>query len=230
VYQGLRETRQKLARIAARFLECPSEAIVFQNGHVFDRRYPDQALTFSQVASAAFRTEALPPGMQPGLECLASFMLPENPFGFAAHVAIIEVDRATGEARFLRYAAVHDCGRVINPTLLAGQVHGAIAQGIGPALAEAMIYSPDGQPLTGSLLDYAIPSAAEVPVIHLDFRQTPSPTNPLGVKGIGELPTVAAPVAVANAVMDALAPWGTPHLDLPLTAEKIWRAMQRETR
>jgi aerobic carbon-monoxide dehydrogenase large subunit len=105
-------------------------------------------------------------------------------------------------------------------------VHGAIAQGIGPALAEAMTYSRDGQPLTGSLLDYAIPSADEVPAIHLDFRQTPSPTNPLGVKGIGELPTVAAPVAVANAVMDALAPYGIRHLDLPLTAEKIWRAIQ----
>jgi carbon-monoxide dehydrogenase large subunit len=227
VYVGLREARQKMARIAARFLECPSEAIVFQGGRVFDRRYPDQTLMFSQVAAAAHRAEGLPPGMEPGLECLVSFMLPENPFGFAAHIAVIEVDRATGEVQFLRYAAVHDCGRVINPTLLAGQVHGAIAQGIGPALTEAMSYSPDGQPLTGSLLDYAILSADEVPVIHLDIRQTPSPTNPLGVKGIGELPTVAAPVAVANAVMDALAPYGIRHLDLPLTAEKLWRAMQR---
>ncbi|MGH8068283.1 MAG: xanthine dehydrogenase family protein molybdopterin-binding subunit [Candidatus Entotheonellia bacterium] len=225
VYVGLRETRQKMARIAARFLECPAEAIVFQGGHVFDRRYPDQALTFSQVAAAAYRLELLPPGMEQGLEHLVSFLLPENPFGFAAHVAVIEVDRATGEVRFLRYAAVHDCGRVINPTLLAGQVHGAIAQGIGPALAEAMLYNPEGQPLTGSFLDYAIPSAGEVPVIHLDIRETPSPTNPLGVKGIGELPTVAAPVAVANAVMDALAPCGIRHLDLPLTPEKIWRAM-----
>jgi aerobic carbon-monoxide dehydrogenase large subunit len=227
VYVGLREARQKMARIAARFLECPSEAIVFQGGRVFDRRYPDQTLMFSQVAAAAHRADGLPPGMEPGLECLVSFMLPENPFGFAAHVAVIEVDCATGEVQFLRYAAVHDSGRVINPTLLAGQVHGAIAQGIGPALTEAMSYSPDGQPLTGSLLDYAILSADEVPVIHLDIRQTPSPTNPLGVKGIGELPTVAAPVAVANAVMDALTPYGIRHLDLPLTAEKIWRAMQR---
>jgi aerobic carbon-monoxide dehydrogenase large subunit len=226
VYVGLREARQKMARIAARFLECPAEAIVFQDGRVYDRRYPDQALTFSHVAATAYRAEALPPGMEPGLECLVSFMLPENPFGFAAHVAVVEVDHATGEVQFLRYAAVHDCGRVINPTLLAGQVHGAIAQGIGPALAEAVTYSPDGQPLTGSLLDYAIPSADDVPVIQLDIRQTPSPTNPLGVKGIGELPTVAAPVAVANAVIDALATYGISHLDLPLTAEKIWRAMQ----
>jgi aerobic carbon-monoxide dehydrogenase large subunit len=226
VYVGLRQARQKMARIAARFLECPAEAIMFQGGQVFDRRYPDQALAFSQVAAAAYRSELLPPGMEQGLEHLVSFLLPENPFGFAAHVAVLEVDRATGEARFLRYAAVHDCGRVINPTLLAGQVHGAIAQGIGQALAEAMLYTPEGQPLTGSFLDYAIPGAGEVPAIHLDIRETPSPTNPLGVKGIGELPTVAAPVAVANAVMDALAPCGIRHLDLPLTPEKIWRAMQ----
>jgi aerobic carbon-monoxide dehydrogenase large subunit len=226
MYVGLQQTRQNMARIAARFLECPSEEIVFQGGHVFDRRYPDQTLAFAQVAAAAQRPERLPPWMEQGLECLVSFVLPENPFGFAAHVAVIEVDRGTGEVRFLRYAAVHDCGHVINPMLLAGQVHGAIAQGIGPALAEAMIYSPEGQPLTGSFLDYAIPSADDVPVIHLDIRETPSPTNPLGVKGIGELPTVAAPVAVANAIMDALAPLGIRHLDLPLTAEKIWRAMQ----
>ncbi len=226
VHVGLREVRQNMARLAARFLECPPEEIVFQRGHVFDRRYPDQALAFSQVAAAAQRPELLPAGTAPGLECLVSFALPENPFGFAAHVAVIEVDRGTGEVRFLRYAAVHDCGRVINPMLLAGQVHGAIAQGIGPALAEAMIYSAEGQPLTGSFLDYAMPSADDVPVIHVDIRETPSPTNPLGVKGIGELPTVAAPAAVANAIMDALAPFGIRHLDLPLTAEKIWRAMQ----
>jgi carbon-monoxide dehydrogenase large subunit len=226
MHRGLQETRQKMARIAARFLECPSEEIVFQGGHVFDRRYPDQALAFSQVAAAAYRPELLPVGMEQGLECLISFMLPENPFGFAAHVAVLEIDRGTGEVRFLRYAAVHDCGRVINPTLLAGQVHGAIAQGIGPALAEAMTYSPEGQPLTGSFLDYAIPSADDVPIIHTDIRETLSPTNPLGVKGIGELPTVAAPVVVANAVVDALTRFGIRHLDLPLTAEKIWRAMQ----
>jgi carbon-monoxide dehydrogenase large subunit len=226
MYVGLQETRQKMARIAARFLECPSEEIVFHGGLVFDRRYPDQALAFSQVAAAAQRPERLPPGMEQGLECLVSFMLPENPFGFAAHVAVVEIDRGTGGLKFLHYAAVHDCGRVINPKLLAGQIHGAIAQGISPALAEAMIYSPEGQPLTGSLLDYAIPSADDIPVMHLDSRETPSPTNPLGVKGIGELPTVAAPVAVANAVMDALSRFGVRHLDLPLTAEKLWRVIQ----
>jgi carbon-monoxide dehydrogenase large subunit len=226
MYTGLQEARRKMARVAARFLECPPEEIVFRSGTLFDRRYPDQTLAFAQVAAAAQRPELLPPGVEVGLEFLVNFTLPENPFGFAAHVAVVEVDRDTGEVRFLRYAAVHDCGRVINPTLLAGQVHGAIAQGLGPALAEAMAYSPEGQPLSGTLLDYAIPVADDIPLLHLDLRETPSPTNPLGVKGIGELPTVAAPVAVANAVLDALSSLGVRHLDIPLTPEKLWHALQ----
>jgi carbon-monoxide dehydrogenase large subunit len=226
MFVGVQQIRQKMAEIAARFLECPPEEIVFQSGQVFDRRYPDQTLLFAQVAAAAQRPELLPPGMEAGLESLVNFRLPENPFGFAAHVVVVEVDRDTGDVKVLRYAAVHDCGRVINPTLLAGQVHGAIAQGLGPALAEAMVYSPEGQPLSGTLLDYAVPVAKDIPTFHLDIRETPSPTNPLGVKGIGELPTVAAPVAVANAVLDALSRVGVRHIDIPLTPEKLWRAMQ----
>jgi carbon-monoxide dehydrogenase large subunit len=226
MYMGLQEARRKLARIAARFLECPPEEIVFEAGSVFDRRYPEQMLALSQVALAAQQPELLPAGIEPGLEFQVSFMLPENPFSFGAHVVVVEVDRDTGEVRFLRYAAVHDCGRVINPKLLAGQVHGAIAQGLGPALAEVMSYSPEGQPLTGSFLDYMIPVADDVPTITMDIRQTPSPTNPLRVKGIGELPTVAAPVAVANAVLDALSSFGVRHIDIPLTPEKLWRAMR----
>jgi carbon-monoxide dehydrogenase large subunit len=227
MYVGLLEARHKMARIAARFLECPPEEIVFQSGKIFDRRYPDQTLAFAQVAAAAQRPDLLPPGMEAGLEVLVNFRLPENPFGFAAHVAVVEVDRDTGGVRFLRYAAVHDCGRVINPKLLAGQVHGAIAQGLGPALAEAMVYSPEGQPLSGTLLDYAVPVANDIPTLHMDVRETLSPTNPLGVKGVGELPTVAAPVAVANAVLDALSSLGVRHIDIPLTPEKIWRALQK---
>jgi len=227
MYVGLQQARQKMARIAARFLECAPEEVVFRSGQVFDRRYPDQPLAFAQVAAAAQRLELLPPDMEVGLEFLVNFKLAENPFGFAAHVAVVEIDRETGGVRFLRYAAVHDCGRVINPKLLAGQVHGAIAQGLGPALAEAMVYSPEGQPLSGTLLDYAVPAADDIPTLLMDIQETPSPTNPLGVKGIGELPTVAAPVAVANAVLDALSGFGVRHIDIPLTPEKIWRAMQQ---
>jgi carbon-monoxide dehydrogenase large subunit len=140
-------------------------------------------------------------------------------------VAVVEVDRETGEVRFLKYVAVHDCGRIINPKLVEGQMYGGIAQGIGQALAEGMVYTAEGQPLTGSLLDYAVPKALGLPDLILETMETPSPTNPLGVKGIGELPTVAAPVAIANAILDALSQLGVRHIDTPLTTEKIWRAL-----
>jgi aerobic carbon-monoxide dehydrogenase large subunit len=124
------------------------------------------------------------------------------------------------------WVAVHDAGRIINPLLAAGQVHGGLAQGIGQALLEDMVYSPEGQPVTGSLLDYALPRASTTPAFTLDTVETLSPLNPLGAKGIGELPTLAAPVAIANAVMDALSHVGVRHLDTPLTPDKIWRALQ----
>jgi aerobic carbon-monoxide dehydrogenase large subunit len=160
-----------------------------------------------------------------GLDFSGTYTLPGNPYAFGAHVAVVEVDRQTGEVSFLRYVAVHDCGRIINPKLVEGQMYGGIAQGIGQALTEGMVYTPEGQPLTASLLDYAVPKAAAIPHLVLETMETPSPTNPLGVKGIGELPTVAAPAAVANAVMDALAHIGVRHIDTPLTPEKIWRAL-----
>jgi carbon-monoxide dehydrogenase large subunit len=140
-------------------------------------------------------------------------------------VAVVQVDPDTGEVAIVRYVAVHDCGRIINPLLVRGQVHGGIVQGIGQALCEGMLYSPEGQPLTASLLDYALPRAVGLPELSTDTVETPSPMNPLGIKGVGELPTVAAPAAVANAVLDALAGYGVRHIDTPLTPEKIWRAM-----
>ena len=216
-----------MAAIAAHLLNCSAEEIEIREGTAFNRRDPEQAMAFSEVAAAAHRPDLLPEGMEPGLEFPVSYTLPDNPFGFAAHVVMVEVDRGTGEIRFLRYVAVHDCGRLINPMIVEGQIHGAIAQGIGEALGEAMVYSPEGKPLTSSLMDYALPAAEDIPVILLDMMETPSPTNPLGIKGIGELPTVAAPVAVANAVMDALSHTGVGHLDLPLTPEKVWHALQQ---
>ena len=227
VYVAAQEACKKVAAIAAHLLNCSPEEIEIREGTAFNRSDPEQAMAFSEVAAAAHRPDMLPEGMEPGLEFPVSYTLPANPFGFAVHVVVVEVDRGTGEVRFLRYAAVHDCGRLINPMIVEGQIHGAIAQGIGEALGEGMVYSPEGQPLTSSLMDYALPAAEDIPVILLDMAATPSPTNPLGIKGIGELPTVAAPVAVANAVMDALSHTGVGHLDLPLTPEKVWRALQQ---
>ncbi|MBI3329973.1 MAG: molybdopterin-dependent oxidoreductase, partial [Nitrospinae bacterium] len=226
LYSVLQEARQKLVRIASHRLKCPAEDITFQGGRVFNRRNPQQTMTFSEIASAAYKEDLLPPGVGAGLEFSGSYTLPGNPYAFGAHVAVVTVDRETGEVTFLRYVAVHDCGRIINPKLVEGQMYGGIAQGIGQALTEGIVYTPEGQPLTGSLLDYAIPTAEELPYLILETMETPSPTNPLGVKGIGELPTVAAPAAVANAVLDALSSLGVRHIDTPLTSEKIWRALQ----
>jgi len=222
----LQDAKDKLAQVAAHMLEIPADDVAFGERGVYSSQNPERTAAFAEVAAAAHSEEDLPPGVTVGLDFSGSFTLPRTPFGFAAHVAVVQVDPDTGEVKILRYAAVHDCGRIINPTLVRGQVHGAIAQGVGQALTEGMVYSEDGQPVTGSLMDYALPLAGEFPELVLDTIETPSPLNPLGVKGIGELPTVAAPVAVTNAVMDALAGAGIRHIDTPLTPEKIWRALQ----
>ena len=222
----LQEARRKLSHIASHLIKCPPEVITFQEGQVSNGKRPEQTLSFSEVASAAYKEEFLPSGVEPGLDFSGSFTLAHNTYSFGAHVAVVEVDRDTGEVTIIRYVAVHDCGRIINPMLVEGQMHGGIAQGIGQALTEGMFYNADGQPLTGSLLDYAMPDVEGLPDMVLDTMETPSPITPLGAKGIGELPTVAAPVVIANAVMDALSDTGVRHIDTPLTPEKIWRALQ----
>jgi carbon-monoxide dehydrogenase large subunit len=179
------------------------------------------------LASAAHNGELLPVGLEPGLDFTGSFTLPDNPHSFAAHVAVVEVNKDTGHINILGYVGVHDCGRIVNPMLVEGQIHGGIAQGIGQALTEGVVYSPTGQPLAGSLMDYAVPRSDLMPDLVLDTMNIPSDTNPLGAKGIGSVSTVPAPVAVANAVLDALASSGVRHLDTPLTPEKVWRAIQQ---
>jgi CO/xanthine dehydrogenase Mo-binding subunit len=179
------------------------------------------------IIRGRFVIPRLPAGMQAGLEFPVKYTLPDNPYAFAAHVAVIEVDGETGEVRILRYIAVHDSGPLINPMLARGQIHGGIAQGIGQALSEAILYSDDGQPLNRSLMDYAVPRMAGVPTVIVDTLETPSSTNPLGIKGVGELPTVASPVAMANAVLDALAATPVDHIDIPLSPEKLWLALRK---
>ncbi len=140
-------------------------------------------------------------------------------------MVVVEVNPDNGHVNILRYVGVHDCGRIVNPMLVDGQIHGGIAQGIGQALTEGMVYSDDGQPLNGSLLDYAVPRASLIPDLLLGNADTPSPTNPLGARGVGSVSTVPSPVAVANAVLDALSGAGVRHMDTPLTPEKIWSAI-----
>ena len=226
MYYVLEEARQKLTSIASHLLHCPAEEVELREGQAFDRRDPLQAIPFSRVAAAAYDEEMLPPGVEPGLDFTGTHSLPASPYAFGAHVAVVQVSRESGHITILNYAAVHDAGRIINPMLAEGQVQGGIAQGIGQALMEGMVYSEEGQPLTGSLMDYALPRASNTPDFTLDTIETLSPVTPTGVKGIGELPTLAAPVAVVNAVMDALAPLGIRHIDTPLTPEKVWQAIQ----
>jgi carbon-monoxide dehydrogenase large subunit len=178
------------------------------------------------VASAA-AGDGLPEGVDPGLKAESDFDSGGNStFPFGCHVAVVEVDTETGRTRLIRHVAVDDCGRILNPLLVEGQVHGGVIQGIGQALYEGAVYDEMGQLLTGSMSDYVVPNAEQVPEVISDFTVTPSPANPLGVKGVGETGTIASTPAVVNAVVDALAPFGVRHVDMPLQPERVWRAMR----
>jgi len=217
---------EKLVAIASHLLGCPAEDIAMEGGRAFNKQNPDQGIPFAEVAAAAYDEEKLPPGQEPALDFVGSHSLPKSPYAFAAHIAVVEVSQENGVVKILKYIGVHDSGRIINPMLAEGQAQGAIAQGIGQALWEGMGYSSDGQPLTGSLMDYGLPTFGNMPDMDLDTVETLSELTPWGLKGIGELPTLAAPVAVANAVMDALSGLGVRNIDTPLTPEKVWQAMQ----
>ena len=228
MYTVAEKARRKLSRIASHLMDCPESDIVFEEGRIYSQLAPDCAKTFAEIASAAYSEELLPPDVGVGLDFQDRFTLSVpyyNPHSFATHVVVVEVNRDTGHVKIIKYIGVHDCGRIINPMIVEGQVHGAIAPGIGQALTEGMAFTDDGQPLTGSLMDYAVPMAANTPVFETATVETPSPLTPTGAKGVGELPTVAAPAAVANAVMAALNGVGVRHIDTPLTPEKIWRAI-----
>ena len=168
----------------------------------------------------------MPEGMEPGLEASAFYDPPNFTYPFGAHLAVVEVDPSTGQIDLQRYYAVDDCGVQINPMIVEGQVHGGVAQGVGPVLWEGVVYDDEGQPLTGTMLDYALPRADGLPDIVVQSNSTPSPHHPLGVKGVGEAGTIASTPTVYNAVMDALRPLGITRIDMPLTPEKVWRAIQ----
>ncbi len=227
LYNVVQEAREKLLTVAGHLLDCPPGNVELDSGRAADRDNPSRSVPFAQLAAAAHNEELLPPGEEPGLDFVASNVLNRSPYAFGSHVAVVEVSRENGAIKILQYTGVHDSGTVINPMLYDGQIHGAIAQGIGQALWEGMVYDSTGQPLSGSLMDYALPKSIDLPDFDLDSSlETLSPITALGVKGIGELPTLAAPVAIANAVMDALSSAGVKHIDTPLTPQKVWQALQ----
>jgi carbon-monoxide dehydrogenase large subunit len=225
VHEAAISVRDKARDLAAHLLEADPHDIAFTMGTVGVAGVPDRALTWADLATAAGDASRLPQGMDPGLSAEADFA-GNGSFPFGAHVAVAEVDLDTGDARLLRFFAVDDCGRVINPLLVEGQVHGGIAQGAGQALLEEVLYDDQGNPRSASLLDYLIPSIGEIPDVVTGSTVTPSPNNPLGAKGIGESGTIGSTPAVQNAVVDAVSHLGVRHLDMPLTPERVWSAIR----
>ncbi len=226
IHMSLGKIIEKGRALAAHLLEAAPDDVEFKAGRFSVKGSPDRGKTFAEVSLAAYLAHKMPTGMEPGLEA-TSFFDPSNfTFPFGTHIAVVEVDVETGRTELLRYVAVDDVGNVINPMIVEGQLHGGIAQGAAQALWEWASYDDAGQLTTGSLMDYGLPRADQLPRFETDRTVTPSPVNPLGVKGAGEAGTIAATPAVANAVIDALAPFGIIHLDLPLTPQKVWKAVQ----
>ena len=222
---AVRKIKDKSRALAAHLLEAAPEDIEYEDGRFFVRGSPDQHKTIQDIALMANVAWTMPEGMEPGLEASAFYDPPNFTYPFGAHLAVVEVDPETGRIDLQRYHAVDDCGVQINPMIVEGQVHGGVVQGVGPALWEGAVYDDDGQLLTGSMLDYALPRADAFPDITVQSNSTPSPHHPLGVKGIGEAGTIASTPTVYNAVMDALRPLGVTRVDMPLTPEKVWRAI-----
>ena len=217
------KVKGKMARFAAALLEAHEADLVFENGRIAVAGAPAAGKPFAEVAAYAYRPIKLPAGLEPGLSDEAFFEPANNTYPFGCHIAMLEVDRDTGEPRLLRMVAVDDAGHLINPLIVEGQIHGGLAQGIGQALVEEVVYDAGGQPLTGSLMDYAIPRASDFPRFELDSTVTPTPVNPLGAKGVGEAGTIGSTPCVVAAAVDALRGFGVRHIDMLLRPEKLWR-------
>jgi carbon-monoxide dehydrogenase large subunit len=227
VHKSLQRIKEKARRIGAHMLEADAEDVAFEDGRAFVKGAPETAKTFQEIAGAAALAYDLPEGEEPFLDDTSYYDPPNCTFPFGTHVAVVEVEPETGQVELLRYVAVDDVGKVINPMIVDGQVHGGIAQGVAQALWEGAEYDEQGQLTTSSLLDYAVPKATSFPNFEVERTETPTDVNPLGVKGAGETGTIASTPAVVNAVVDALAPLGIRHLDMPLTPERVWRAMKK---
>ena len=252
VYVAIQKLKEKASKIAAHILQADASRVSFEGGRyslatasaasaggssepvVPVGEAPAGALpepqtegrttlTIQEIALAAHIAKELPPDTEPGLSATYFFEPKNFTFPFGTHIAVVEVDRETGDIKFLRYVAVDDCGKVINPLLVDGQVHGGIVQSIGQAMFEEVVYDEQGQLITGTLMDYALPRAHHLPRFETDRTETPTPVNPLGVKGVGEAGTIGATPAIVGAIVDALSPFGVKHLDMPVKPEAVWK-------
>jgi aerobic carbon-monoxide dehydrogenase large subunit len=251
---AIQKLKEKAAKIAAHILQCKASALSFESGryslpvgadYSTGASEPDiavgeapagalpepqtegrRSLTIQEIALAAHIAKEIPPDTEPGLSATYFFEPKNFTFPFGTHICVVEIDKDTGETKIIKYVAVDDCGKVINPLLVDGQVHGGIVQAIGQALYEEVVYDDQGQLVTGELMDYALPKASQMPWFETDRTETPSPVNPLGVKGVGEAGTIGATPAVVNAVVDALSPYGVKHLDMPVRPENVWKIIR----
>jgi aerobic carbon-monoxide dehydrogenase large subunit len=226
VFMACEKVIDKARAIAAHQFEAAEEDLEFVDGEFQVKGVPARSMPLAQVAFEAFTAHNLPELVEPSLEASVTYDPPNFTFPFGTHVAVVEVEEDTGRVRLVRYTAVDDCGNQINPLIVEGQVHGGVVQGVAQALFEEAVYDDNGQLLTSTLIDYLVPSAAEMPGIETASTVTPSPTNPLGVKGVGEAGTIASTPAVMNAVVDALAPLRVTELDMPASPQRVWDAIQ----
>jgi carbon-monoxide dehydrogenase large subunit len=227
IFKSVEKVVAKAKKLGAHMLEAAEEDVVFEKGKVFVKGSPDSVKTIQEIALASHVGYDLPEGMEPFLDETTYYDPPNCTFPFGTHICVVEIDKDSGEIDVIRYLAVDDVGNVVNPLIVDGQLHGGIAQGMAQALYEGAHYDDDGQLITGTMSDYAIPKAHQVPYFELDRTVTPTPVNPMGVKGVAEAGTIASTAAVANAVIDALSPLGVRNLDMPMTPERVWREIQR---
>jgi carbon-monoxide dehydrogenase large subunit len=226
IYAACQKVVAKARTIAAHQMEAAEEDLEFVGGAFQVRGAPAQSMSIQTIALEAFLAHDLPDGIEPNLTAEASYDPINFTFPFGTHIAVVEIDEETGLVDLVRYIAVDDCGRQINPLIVEGQVHGGVAQGAAQALWEEAVCDDTGNLLTSSLADYLVPSAAELPSFELGTTVTPTPVNALGVKGVGEAGTIGAAPAVMNAVLDALAPFGITELDMPASPQRVWDAIQ----
>lgn len=219
-----RKIKAKAKKIAAYLLEVGEDDLEWNVNQWQVKGSPEQAKTIQDIAFAAYTNN--PPGMEPGLEATDYYDPPNLTFPFGSYICIVDIDSGTGEVKVRRFVAVDDCGNIINPLIVEGQIHGGLTMGLAPALYEEIVYDENGQCLTGTLADYLVPTAVESPKWETGHTITPSPHHPIGAKGVGESPTVGAPPAIANAVVDALWHLGVRHIDIPITPQKVWQALR----
>jgi carbon-monoxide dehydrogenase large subunit len=230
MFKSVQKIKEKAKRLAAHLLEANPNDLIFADGKISVKGSPDRAKSLGEIAAYASVGANLPAGEEPFLDETTYYDPPNCTFPFGTHICIVEVTPETGQVDLKRYVAVDDVGNIINPLVVHGQLHGGIAQGIAQALYEHAVYDDNGQLLSGTLMDYAIPNAGMLLNFEIGHTVTPSPVNPMGAKGAGEAGTIGSAQCVMNAIIDALSPMGVRHMQMPATAQRVWNVLQAQAK